>query len=231
MLKYAFRERDSFARYLWVRVMSFENSISPSGAIKRQRALPAYTDNAKLRLVIGTLLYLAQGLSQGLLFIARPSWLAANGQSAAAIGSFIAAISLPWSIKFITGSVVDRYAFLPMGRRRGWIMGAQLSILAALILFAFMNPAPEMLVFITVFATILSFLTSLQDVALDAMIIDLTPTAELGKINAFMLTGKSVGLAGGGAVTSYFLEFQGFAVAIVRAREPVRHTGLGRYPH
>ena len=66
-----------------------------------------------------------------------------------------------------------------------------------------MNPALEMLVFTAAFATILSFFTSMEDVALDAMIIDLTPTAELGKINAFMLTGKSVGLAGGGAVTSY----------------------------
>ena len=196
------------------RVMSFENSISSLDSVKHQRVLPAYTDNAKLRLVIGTLLYLAQGLSQGVLFIAIPSWLAANGQPAAGIGSVIAAMSLPWSIKFITGSVVDRYAFLPMGRRRGWIMGAQLSILATLIFFALMNPAPEMLVFIIVFVSILSFFTSVQDVALDAMIIDLTPTSELGKINAYMLTGKSVGLAGGGAVTSYFLEFQGFTIAM-----------------
>ena len=50
---------------------------------------------------------------------------------------------------------------------------------------------------------------------MDAMIIDLTPKNELGKINAFMLGGKSAGLAGGAALVAYFLEFQSFAMAMI----------------
>ena len=176
--------------------------------------LPAYTENARLRLATGTLLYLAQGLAQGLFFIAIPSWLAAGGQSAGVVGSFIAAVSLPWSLKVLLGALVDRYAFLPMGRRRAWLIGAQICLIISLVAFALRNPLPSELTAIIVFGTILSTMTALQDVALDAMIIDLTPKTELGKINGFMLGGKVFGISGGGALAAYFLEFHGFATAM-----------------
>lgn len=177
--------------------------------------LPAYTDNAQLRLATGTFLYLAQGLAQGLFFVAIPSWLAVNGQPVGAIGSFVAAISLPWSLKFIVGAVVDRFAFLPMGRRRAWLVGAQTCLIFSLIAVAIRSPLPSELTTIIIFGTALSAMTAVQDVALDAMIIDLTPKNELGKINAFMLGGKSAGLAGGAALVAYFLEFQSFAIAMI----------------
>lgn len=177
--------------------------------------LPAYTESARLRLATGTLLYFAQGLAQGLFFVAIPSWLAVNGQPVGAIGSFVAAISLPWSLKFFIGAVVDRYAFLPMGRRRAWLVAAQTCLIISLIAFAIRSPLPSELTTIVIFGTALSAMTALQDVALDAMIIDLTPKNELGKINAYMLGGKSAGLAGGAALVAYFLEFQSFAMAMI----------------
>jgi len=158
---------------------------------------------------------LAQGLAQGLFFVAIPSWLAVNGQPVGAIGSFIAAISLPWSLKFFIGAVVDRYAFLPMGRRRAWLVGAQACLIISLIAFAIRSPLPSELATIIIFGAVLSAMTAVQDVALDAMIIDLTPKNELGKINAFMLGGKSVGMAGGAALVGYFLEYQSFPIAMI----------------
>ena len=189
---------------------------STNSALKTGAAtLPAYTDNGHLRLATGTLLYLAQGLAQGLFFVAIPSWLAVNGQPVGAIGSFIAAISLPWSLKFFIGGVVDRYAFLPMGRRRAWLVGAQACLIILLIAFAIRSPLPSELATIIIFGAVLSAMTAVQDVALDAMIIDLTPKSELGKINAFMLGGKSAGMAGGAALVAYFLEYQSFSIAMI----------------
>jgi PAT family beta-lactamase induction signal transducer AmpG len=109
-----------------------------------------------LRFATGTLLYLAQGLAQGLFFVAIPSWLAVNGQPVGAIGSFIAAISLPWSLKFFIGAVVDRYAFLPMGRRRAWLVGAQACLIISLIAFAIRSPLPSELATIIIFGAVLS---------------------------------------------------------------------------
>lgn len=113
------------------------------------------------------------------------------------------------------GAVVDRYAFLPMGRRRAWLVAAQTCLIVSLIAFAIRSPLPSELATIIIFGTVLSAMTAVQDVALDAMIIDLTPKNELGKINAYMLGGKSAGLAGGAALVAYFLEFQSFAMAMI----------------
>ncbi len=163
---------------------------------------------------MGTLLYLAQGIPQGLLFYAIPAWLAVNGQSAASIGAVVAAAALPWSLKFIMGGIVDRYTFLPMGRRRAWLIGAQVVIVITATLFALRNPSPEDMPVIIGFIFLLSCFTALQDVALDAMVIDLTPEAEIGQINGFMFGGKLVGIAMGSALTAYFLEHFNLPVAI-----------------
>ncbi len=178
---------------------------------------PTFTDNGKLRLLMGALLYLAQGIPQGVVFYAIPSWLAVNGQSAAAVGSVVAAVSLPWSLKFIFGAVVDRYTFLPMGRRRAWLIGAQLLIVAIFTLMAIRSPAPDEIWLVVGFVFVLSAFTALQDVALDAMVIDLTPDEEMGKINGCMFGGKLSGIAVGSALTAYFLEYHNFAVAMLVA--------------
>lgn len=132
-----------------------------------------------------------------------------------AVGSFIAAISLPWSLKFLIGVFVDRYAYLPMGRRRAWLIVAQASLILCLLVFAWRSPLPGELTLVIFFGTLLSSMTALQDVALDAMIIDLTPKNELGNINGYMLGGKAVGIAAGGALAAFFLEFYGLPVAML----------------
>jgi PAT family beta-lactamase induction signal transducer AmpG len=61
------------------------------------------------------ILYLSQGVPVGVFFFALPGWLAANGASPADIGFFLDATSLPWTLKFINGFLMDRFAYLPMG--------------------------------------------------------------------------------------------------------------------
>ncbi len=167
-----------------------------------------------MRLFLGAILYLAQGLPQGLLFVGVPAWLAANGQGAGVIGSVIAAITLPWSLKFILGAVLDRYTFLPMGRRRSWLVGAQFGIIASMLIFAVINPSANAIPLVIAFAFIMSLLTATQDVALDAMVIDLTPPDEMGNVNGFMFGGKIIGIAGGAAVTGFLSEHYGFGAAL-----------------
>ncbi len=75
-------------------------------------------NNARVRYATGSIMYFAQGIPMGLLSIAIPVWLASQGVSASQIGSYLAVIVLPWAFKLITGPLMDRYEFLPMGRRR-----------------------------------------------------------------------------------------------------------------
>ncbi len=180
-----------------------------------QHRLPAFADNRNLRLFLGTLLYLAQGFPQGVVFYAIPTWLAANGQSAAVVGAAAAAASLPWAAKFAVGAVMDRYTYLAMGRRRPWLVGAQFLIAAAFLIFAIVSPAPTATNLVIGLSFLISSLTAIQDVALDAMVIDLTPDHEMGRLNGFMFAGKLFGIAGGMAVTGYFMQYHSISAAML----------------
>ena len=178
-------------------------------------AIPAFADSPKLRLMLGTLLYLAQGFPQGIFFYALPAWLVANEQSTQVVAMAVAAASLPWSFKFIAGLVMDRYTWLPMGRRRPWLVASQTGIFVALMAAAILDPAPGETTLVIGFILTLSILTAVQDVALDALVVDLTPDEDMGRMNGFMFAGKVFGIAGGMALTSYLLEEFGLAVAML----------------
>ena len=76
------------------------------------------TENRTFRLACFFLFYFAQGLPVGLTSVALPAWLASNGASDAAVGALVATAYLAWSYKFVIAAVMDRYTYLPMGRRR-----------------------------------------------------------------------------------------------------------------
>jgi PAT family beta-lactamase induction signal transducer AmpG len=95
----------------------------------------------RLRLFTLFILYVGQGMPIGLFFFAVPAWMAANGASAAEVGSVAALTALPWSLKLVNGFIMDRYTFLPMGRRRAWVIGAQSVMIAWLIIATLLNPA------------------------------------------------------------------------------------------
>ncbi len=164
---------------------------------------------------MGTLLYLAQGFPQGVVFYAIPSWLAVNGQSAAVVGSAAAAATLPWMLKWAVGALMDRYTFMPMGRRRPWLVGVQLCITLMFLAYAVVSPLPSETMMVIAFTFALSSLTAIQDVALDALVIDLTPDRERGHLNGFMFGGKLFGIAGGTAVTAYFIQHHGIDAAML----------------
>jgi PAT family beta-lactamase induction signal transducer AmpG len=174
--------------------------------------------NARVRYATGSIMYFAQGIPKGLLSIAIPAWLASQGVGPGDIGSYLAVIVLPWVFKLITGPLMDRYEFLPMGRRRPWVIGAQLGLSVSLLsLMVIENPAEQIgtLMLIGVFINIFA---ATQDVAVDGMSIDLTPVREQGRLNAFMSFGKAIGWAATAAATGVLLTTLGIkATAIIAA--------------
>ena len=177
--------------------------------------IPAFAEARRTRLALGTLLYLAQGFPQGVVFYAIPTWLAAKGQSAVVVGAAASAASLPWMLKFVMGAVIDRYTWLPMGRRRPWLIGAQSLIALAFLTYALISPMPTQTALVIGFSLLISSLTAVQDVALDALVIDLTPDSEMGRMNSFMFAGKLLGIAGGMAVCGYFMQYHSIGAAMI----------------
>lgn len=151
----------------------------------------------------------------GIVYYAIPTWFAATGQSVEIVGMAAAAASLPWTFKFLFGLLVDRYTWLPMGRRRPWLISAQLAIIIALSGFAILSPTVEATTLIIGFSLLVSTLTAIQDVALDALAADLTPDGEKGRLNGFMFAAKLVGISGGIGIMGYMLQYYGMREAML----------------
>lgn len=173
----------------------------------------ALSEHRSLRVVTLFLLYVAQGLPLGLVDFALPAWLAQNGASAAAIGGVLAMATLPWTFKLAYGFVMDRYAFLAMGRRRPWIIVGQIGLIASLVAMAVTNPGAVQIGAITAFAFSLGLWSAAQDVAVDGLAVDILPPDEIERVNGFMFGGQAIGIAAGAAVGGYLIAWHGLPAA------------------
>lgn len=167
-------------------------------------SLPALTENKLLRLTLVTSLYAAQGIMMGLMMVAIPAYLAGQQASASMIGGFIGASLLPWSLKILTGPIMDRYGFLPMGRRRPWVLFGLLGVIVGYLIMGLINQPLDHFLLFTAAAVVVSSFTAFFDVAIDGMAIDIFPLHEQPQANSFMWGGKVIGSAlttGGAAWT------------------------------
>ena len=175
----------------------------------------ALSEHRTLRFVILFLLYFAQGLPFGLIDFALPAWLAQNGASAAAIGAVLAMVILPWTFKLAYGLLMDRYAFLAMGRRRPWIIIGQLGLAVCFTAMAITNPGVHQIGLIAAFAFALGLSSAVQDVAVDGLAVDILPTDEIERVNGYMFGAQAIGIAVSAAVSGYLISYVGLPTAVL----------------
>ncbi len=174
------------------------------------RTMITLSDNRWLRFGAFAGLYAAQGLPFGTFTVALPTWLASEGFSTSDVGFFIAVVSFPWAMKLLAGPVMDRFAFLPMGRRRPWVIGAQIGMLLGAIGLAGGDTSYSWML---TFGFIINFCAAWQDVAVDGMAIDVLPEDERAKANAFMFGGQAFGTAASAAGGAWLLANYGLVAA------------------
>ena len=150
-------------------------------------------ESSRMRYAAGSSMYFAQGIPYGLMNIAVPAWLASQGVGAGQIASFLAVIILPWALKLLSGPLMDRYQFLPMGRRRPWVLGAQLGMTLSFFSLVLIDNPAEQVGLLTLLGLFINVFAATQDVAVDGMAIDVTPVNEQGRLNGFMVFGKAIG--------------------------------------
>jgi MFS transporter, PAT family, beta-lactamase induction signal transducer AmpG len=186
--------------------------VAVASAIGARPSL-ALSEHRNLRFCTLFLLYVAQGLPFGLIDFALPAWLAQNGASAAAIGGVLAMIILPWTFKLPYGFIMDRYAFLAMGRRRPWIIVGQAGLVAALVAMAITNPDVQEIGLIAALAFAMGLGSAFQDVAVDGLAVDILPADEIERVNGYMFGGQAIGVAAGAAVSGYLIAYHGLSAA------------------
>lgn len=159
----------------------------------RQRWILA--DDRPLRLFTLFILYVAQGVPIGLFWFAIPAWMAANGASAADVGYVLGLTALPWTLKLVNGFIMDRYTFLAMGRRRIWIIGAQMVMILLLIGCALAQPGVDDILLLGIAGFVVNMATTFQDVAVDGLAVDIMQEEERARASGMMFGGQSIGIA------------------------------------
>ncbi|MDH3304567.1 MAG: MFS transporter [Gammaproteobacteria bacterium] len=174
-------------------------------------------ESSRMRYAAGSSMYFAQGIPYGLMNIAVPAWLASKGVGAGEIASFLAVIILPWAFKLLSGPLMDRYQFLAMGRRRPWVLGAQLGMTLSFFGLVLVDNPAEQIGLLMILGLLINVFAATQDVAVDGMSIDVTPVNEQGRLNGFMVFGKAIGWGTTSAVTGVMLVQFGLGVTAMTA--------------
>lgn len=126
-------------------------------------------------------------------------WMMDANVDIAKIGLF-ALVGMPYTLKFVWSPIMDGFVPPFLGRRRGWILMAQIGLMITIACLGQFDPNQSLL-WIAVFALCLNFFGASQDIALDAFRREYLTSKELGFgtgvwMNAWRLgTFVSVGLS------------------------------------
>jgi len=149
----------------------------------------------KQKLLGMMLLGFASGLPYMLVFSTLSAWLRDVGISLTDIG-FFAWLVLTYSLKFLWAPLVDRYSipfFGHLGKRKGWILFCQIMIIAALFGMSTIDPISNLKI-LAIFAFLAAFFGSIQDIAIDAMRIEMAEAKEQGNLAASYQFGYRVAI-------------------------------------
>ena len=148
------------------------------------------------RKLIGILLLgFASGLPYMLVFSTLTAWLRDVGIPLTEIG-FFAWLVLTYSLKFLWAPFVDRYSipgFKFFGKRRGWILFSQSMIFLSLIGMSLIDPLQNIKL-LALFAFFAAFFGSIQDVAVDALRIEIGKAKEQGDLAASYQLGYRIAI-------------------------------------
>lgn len=187
--------------------------IDPAPPARGWRA--AWAAYAHPRIVGMAFLGFSSGLPFLLVFSTLSAWLTQAGVSRADIGYF-SWVGIAYSLKFFWAPVVDRLP-LPgltrtLGRRRGWLLLAQLAVAAGLIAMAFADPAARLSTLVGLTVAV-AFASATQDICVDAWRIEAVAIERQGAMAASYQFGYRIALLAAGAGALVLAQHAGWRMA------------------
>ena len=171
---------------------------TPPQSVSWQDTLKVYLEPASLRMLA---LGFSAGLPLALVFGTFFFWLSEAGIDRATIG-YLSWVGLAYTFKWAWSPLVDR---LPvplltraLGRRRSWLLVAQVAIMAGLLGMAFNDPKVALAPVVWC-AIAVAFGSATQDIALDAFRIESAETERQAALAATYLGGYRLAMIWSGA--------------------------------
>ncbi len=136
------------------------------------------------------------------------AWMKKEGVDLTVIGIF-SLVGLPYTLKFLWAPLFDRFTLPFLGRRKGWLLMAQVALVLSVAFLGFMNPAksPWMVAFA---AFLVTFCSASQDIVVDAYRREDLTDEELGLGSSLYIYGYRAGMllaSGGGLILADHISF------------------------
>jgi len=159
-------------------------------------------------MLVALLMGFSCGLPLLLTITVLQAWMQEEGVDLAVIG-MMALVGLPYTLKFLWAPVLDRFTLPFLGRRRGWLLVAQVALMFSISGLGFTDPgkSPWMVAFI---AFLVTFFSASQDIVVDAYRREDLPDEELGLGASLYVNGYRVGMllaSGGGLIMADHMPF------------------------
>ncbi|NJM43353.1 MAG: AmpG family muropeptide MFS transporter [Brachymonas sp.] len=165
------------------------------------------------------LLGFAAGLPILLIFSSLSLWLVEAGAERKAV-TFFSWAALGYSFKFVWAPLVDQmpipWLTRVLGRRRAYMLLAQLGVIVAIVGMSSTNPASgsASMTVMALFAVMLGFTSATQDIVIDAYRIEIAPSHLQGTLSSAYIAGYRIGMIVAGAGVLFLAEYWGSTRAL-----------------
>ena len=160
------------------------------------------------RMLVAFVMGFSAGLPLLLTIGVLQAWMKEKGVDLTWIG-MITLVQLPYTWKFIWAPILDRYTLPFLGRRRGWLLVAQLLLVIAIVALGYSDPVEHVTMMI-VAAVLVAFFSATQDIVIDAYRREDLPDEELGLGSSMYIYGYRLGMllaSGGGLIMADHMPF------------------------
>ena len=160
------------------------------------------------RMLVAFVMGFSCGLPLLLTMSVLQAWMKDEGVDLTVIG-MMALVGLPYTLKFIWAPFLDRFTLPFLGRRRGWMLVAQIALTVSIAALGQSNPVqnPWLLAFA---AFLVTFFSASQDIVIDAYRREDLSDEELGLGSSLYINGYRIGMllaSGGGLIMADYMSF------------------------
>jgi len=151
------------------------------------------------------------GLPILLIFSTLSVWLREAGLQRATV-TFFSWAALGYSFKFVWAPLIDRlpfpYVTRKMGRRRGWLIVSQFSLILAMVWTSLFDPQ-KAITLTAVGAVLIGFSSATQDIVIDAYRIESAEPEMQSMLSSMYIAGYRIGMIAAGAGSLWLADWWG----------------------
>jgi len=170
---------------------------------------PFYRAIFNFRMLVAFVMGFSCGLPLLLTITVLQAWMKEEGVDLAVIG-MMALVGLPYTVKFLWAPFLDRFTLPFLGRRRGWLLTAQIALTGSIVGLGLTRPATSPWTVAWV-AFLVTFFSASQDIVVDAYRREDLTDEELGLGSSLYINGYRLGMlaaSGGGLILADYMSFR-----------------------